>query len=166
LVEQRKIEVLLKKPCNFSDFFFQKSGILIFFDILDSCFTNVPTQKSILEQKMFEQFLKKLKNYMKNYLIEGFLTKNQLAERRLTVSSHHQKIIWPIFLEKGHLTKNTFNRKFHLTEKSSTEGHLTETSFARKLFGRVGWLTEKVILPNAFLKKYHLSESSFDQKFI
>jgi hypothetical protein len=57
-VEQRKIEVLLKNPAIFQKNNSQKSGKssgflnLIFFLILDSCFTNVHTQKPILEQKL------------------------------------------------------------------------------------------------------------------
>jgi hypothetical protein len=45
LVEQRKVQLLLKKPCHFSEKNTQKSGILnFFFTILNSCSTNVHTQ--------------------------------------------------------------------------------------------------------------------------
>jgi hypothetical protein len=48
---------LLKKPCHFSEKKISKIGKklrifeIFFFVILDSCFTNVHTQKRILEQK-------------------------------------------------------------------------------------------------------------------
>jgi hypothetical protein len=50
LVQQRKSEVLLKNPCHFSDNQEKAQDFWsIFFVILDSCFTNVHTQKLMLE---------------------------------------------------------------------------------------------------------------------
>jgi hypothetical protein len=108
---------------------------------------------------------------------KGFLTETPFDRAPFDRMPSDRKFIWPN-RRLTHLTESSFYRKKSFSRKKNlSKGHLTENIWKMVIWpiNYVTWKTSqmteitndrKFIWPKAFSKNGHLTEKSFDQKFI